>query len=313
MVARFFSEGASRLASRGLTRGGTRARSRCSLLHTMAISRALPNSFGQALSKHHDGQDALDMDMARKQHETYVSELGSLIPTLCLPATEDYPDSCFVEDTVIAIGNRALMTYPGHETRRGEVDSIREVLKQQLKMEVHELNPQETKFPAYCDGGDVLYTGRHLLVGVSDRTNEDALERIEQVFPEVPLVPVEPVAQGKYVLHLKSIVTHLDENTLLAPSDPIGYKVLRAMRAQELGYDAIRVPDVLACNAVVVNGTVLLQKTSCKTTQQTLEKACQERNLDLKYVDTSELAKKDAALTCCSVLLGIDENKVPSL
>eukprot|EP00527_Entomoneis_sp_CCMP2396_P006651 CAMPEP_0198145406 /NCGR_PEP_ID=MMETSP1443-20131203/23259_1 /TAXON_ID=186043 /ORGANISM="Entomoneis sp., Strain CCMP2396" /LENGTH=282 /DNA_ID=CAMNT_0043809047 /DNA_START=254 /DNA_END=1102 /DNA_ORIENTATION=- len=282
----------------------------------MAISRELPNSFGGALSQHFeessadngDVQQFLDMEKARQQHKTYISELRKVVPTLVLPALEDFPDCSFVEDTVVAIGNRALITNPGHESRRGEVDSIREVLEQ-LGMEVVDMRTigknKNKIFSAHCDGGDVMYTGRHLFVGLSDRTNYEGIKMIEQVFPDVPLIPVLPVAQGKQVLHLKSAVTHLNETTLLAPSDPIGHKVLRAMRANELGYEAIRVPDILACNAVVVDGTVLVQDTKCETTRQALQSITEKLNLELRFVDTSELAKKDAALTCCSVLLSL--------
>ena len=282
-------------------------------LVTMAVSRDLPSSFGDALSQHFvatiendSNGSTLDMNRARQQHEQYLATLRQLVPTLSLPALEDFPDCSFVEDTVIAIGNRALITNPGHESRRGEVDSVREVL-QQLGMEVVDMKTESKSsiLPAHCDGGDVMYTGRHLFVGLSDRTNEEAIEMIEAVFPDVPLIPVSPVAQGKHVLHLKSAVTHLNETTLLAPSDPIGYKVLRAMRAHELGYEAIHLSDTLACNAVVVNGTVLAQDTSCPTSRQKLEDTTQNLGMELRWVDTSELAKKDAALTCCSVLLSI--------
>jgi dimethylargininase len=155
---------------------------------------------------------------------------------------------------------------------------------------------------AICDGGDVLYTGRHLFVGMSSRTNSASASVLQAAFEvEVVVVPSAAVE----VLHLKSAVTHLDEWTLLAPTGAGGDAVLEAMQASERGYDVVRLPDVLACNVVAVNGWVLAQDTKCEESRQKIQKAVQERNLQLEWVDTSELAKKDAALTCCSILLSL--------
>lgn len=100
-------------------------------------------------------------------------------------------------------------------------------------------------------------------------------------------------------------MTHLDENTLLAPTGSLGDNLLDTMRTKQRGYADVRVDDMLSTNAVVVNGHVLAQGASCRVTKDMIEIACSERGLELTFVDTSELAKKDAALTCCSVLLSL--------
>lgn len=108
-------------------------------------------------------------------------------------------------------------------------------------------------------------------------------------------------------------MTHLDKYTLLAPEGPLGDKLLQSMQSAERKYTAIRLPDILSCNAVTVNGHVLAQDSSCQISKDRIEKACDDRGLGLTFVDTSELAKKDAALTCCSVLLSADDKKVHRL
>ena len=77
------------------------------------------------------------------------------------------------------------------------------------------------------------------------------------------------------------------------------------MKSEERGYQAIRLPNMLSCNAVVVNGHVLAQYSHCIESKNRIEIACKGRQLGLTFVDTSELAKKDGALTCCSVLLSL--------
>jgi len=281
-------------------------------LHNFAIARDIPDSFADAISAHHGGGGDDDhgpprpfsIDLSRAQHTEYVRELRKHMPVLCLPALGDLPDCVFVEDTVVAIGDRAVLTKPGHVARRGEVRSIGDVLRR-LGMEVVD-DMQQDGCEALCDGGDVLYTGRHLFVGMSGRTNEAAVRVLERAFRDrmEGVFGVPAVVQGSDVLHLKSAVTHVDEKTLLVPGGKMGDALLEAMTAESLGYEAVRVPDVLACNAVAINGCHLLaQNTPCFESRAVLERAAAERGMGISFVDTSELAKKDAALTCCSVLL----------
>jgi dimethylargininase len=275
-------------------------------LYSLAITRELPDSFGDALAAHAETTtEPLSMERARQQHGVYVQVLRSILPVLSLPALPEYPDSCFVEDTVVAIGNHAVITRPGHASRQGEVDNIKTIL-QQLGMKVTDM--RDCSGTATCDGGDVLFTGSHLFIGLSNRTNQDGADVLRDIFRtnvymDVTVVP--PMIQGDQVLHLKSAVTNIDEITLLAPTGAAGDQLLAAMRATELNYNVYRLPDMLSCNVVSCNGVVLVQDTACLQSRKILEEAVLESSMDLVFVDTSELAKKDAALTCCSILLDI--------
>ena len=248
----------------------------------------------------------------------------------------EYPDGAFVEDTVIAIGKSALITRLGHPSRRGEGDAISATLKQ-LGMEVLNMNDYHNSTDwiygrgqsqvtgstvdsapvidgelATVDGGDVLYTERHIFVGLSDRTNIEGALFIRQYFSSyevivVPKISLDPDVKLSHPmpLHLKSAVTHIDSYTLLAPTGPYGDRLLEAMNVEGFGYKVYRIPDLLSCNVISCNGQVIVQDTSCKESQEILLDAVMQSDQDLIRVDTSELAKKDAALTCCSILLEV--------
>jgi dimethylargininase len=87
---------------------------------------------------------------------------------------------CFVEDTCVVLGDTALINRIGHASRRGEVAGIAEALK------CHPLIKRvvEMQEPATLDGGDVLYTGRHIFVGISQRTNQQGIDMLRQVRAE---------------------------------------------------------------------------------------------------------------------------------
>jgi dimethylargininase len=276
--------------------------------YTFAISRNVPQSFSNAVVKFSEDSEGPDFHVSQQQHDVYIDTLRRFVPTLCLPAIEEHPDCSFVEDTVVAIGNTAVITNPGHASRKGEVDSIREVLLQ-LGMTVVDMrdynnNDEEGgNNDCICDGGDVMYTGRHLFVGISERTNAAAVDVLANAFDgvvETIAVPFEGDA-----LHLKSIVTHVDSHTLLAPTGELGAAVLEAMKATERGYQSVRLPNMLACNVVAVNGGILAQDGECSESRRLLESLAESKGLKVEFLDLSEKAKADGALTCCSVLLSI--------
>ena len=270
-----------------------------------AISRDVPASFPEALTHYAQGTEPIHLERARRQHETYVSTLREFVPTLCLPPLDEHADSVFVEDTVVAIGKTAVITNPGHVTRQGEVDTIQDVLSR-LGMNVLDMRSDfgDKSELALCDGGDVLYTGRHLFVGLSKRTNRQAVEVLSQAFDGVTQTIAVPM-DGDEALHLKSVVTHMDSRTIVVPAETWVDDWLHNMSVTELGYDVIRVPQVEACNIVTVNQGVLAQDVECDESRTLLYDAAIERNLQLKFVNTSEMAKCDGALTCCSVLLSL--------
>ena len=258
---------------------------------------------------------AIDYRLATAEHENYLGSLREHVPVVCLPPLDDLPDSVFVEDTVVAVGSRAVLTNPGHPSRRPEVESVGSFLADQLGMDVTAMKDSDPA--AVCDGGDVLYTGRHLFVGITggggQRTNREALAVLEEGLG-VEAIPV-PFDQRKGALHLKSITTHLDDRTLVVPDTDLGRSVFRAMADASGGAysdsDALWLPEHagLSCNLVSVGGgggvlAQLVHEDDDRTRGLLLD-AARERGRSVGFVRQGEAAKCDGALTCCSVLLDL--------
>ena len=67
----------------------------------------------------------IDLGRARKEHRQYEEALAGLgCRVECLPEEPELPDSVFVEDTTVVLGDRAVMTRPGALTRRQEVLTV---------------------------------------------------------------------------------------------------------------------------------------------------------------------------------------------
>ncbi|MEZ5218350.1 MAG: hypothetical protein R2715_17630 [Ilumatobacteraceae bacterium] len=71
----------------------------------------------------------LDVELAHAQHHAYCELLAGLGLSLVIaPDAPEHPDGLFVEDALVMLAGRGVLTRPGALSRRGEVDSIAPLL-----------------------------------------------------------------------------------------------------------------------------------------------------------------------------------------
>ncbi len=185
---------------------------------------------------------------------------------IVLPADEKFPDCVFVEDAAVIVGGHALLTQPGDPSRRDETLRMGRVLKE-AGLVVMEGKKSDFRFSksirfwisvddpgAKLDGGDVLWTGREILVGQSMRTNAAGLKAVREAFPGYPVTPIEVAGP----LHLKTLLTLCGENTLCAAMESgNSYKMLKRIDAgSKFEYKRVLVPDDMTANLLCINGAV---------------------------------------------------------
>src|ERR1043165_6957371 len=154
-------------------------------------------------------REPIDAGTAAAQHGGYCEALracGAQVVTL--PAVDELPDSVFVEDTAIVLDELAVLTRPGVESRRAEVEII--------EPEVARLRRKVVRIeePATLEGGDVMRVGRTLFVGFSSRTNWEGIAALREL--------VKPHGYRVWsvelfdCLHLKTGCTALNSRMILA-------------------------------------------------------------------------------------------------
>ncbi|MCB1148911.1 MAG: hypothetical protein KDK48_01995 [Chlamydiia bacterium] len=230
--------------------------------------------------------EPISLELAKEQHGNYTELLQKLISqVVVIEGGSRFPDCNFIEDTAIVVGDVAVISRMGAKAREGEEVAVAEALEKLGFLQVVHLEA-----PAKMDGGDILYTGKHLFVGLSHRTNQEALAQLKGLFGEkVVGVPVE----GS--LHLKSTVSLFDEKTLIVAE---GSSVQNFMG----GYELIEVPDIVASNVLRVGNTLIIQE-GFPRSEAILQKLCDLRGVTLLKLNMSELIKADGALTCGSILI----------
>lgn len=242
----------------------------------IAITRDVSPSIAQCELTHVE-RTPIDFRRAAAQHEAYRDVLRSLgCRVLSLPADERFPDCVFVEDTAIVLDDVAVITRPGAESRRGETPAVAAALAPFRRL-VH------VEAPATLDGGDVLVLDDRIFVGLSTRTNEEALKQLRRLTGR-EVIPVD--VRG--ALHLKSAVTRVSQDALLIRRDRLDV-------APFAGWTLI---DAEEPNALLIGG-VVVYSSSYPQTRRELE----SRSIVVRPVDADELAKAEGGVTCCSLLV----------
>jgi dimethylargininase len=236
----------------------------------------------------HLERKSVDLDLARRQWTEYVAALHAEgWETIEVPQADDCPDAVFVEDTVVVLGDLAVITRPGADQRRPETSGTEATLRSLGYRIAH------IEAPATLDGGDVLKhvtaEGATVWVGLGDRTNAAGVEQLADLLaPLGARVVAVPVAR---VLHLKSAVTALPDGTV------VGFEPLVDDAA--VWEPFLPVPEEGGAHVVVLDESTVLMSTSAPVTRALLE----ERGLRVVSVDISEFEKLEGCVTCLSVRL----------
>ena len=249
-----------------------------------AITRDVSPRFNECEITHIE-RTPIDLEVARAQHHEYVNVLKALgCKVIELPAEADLPDSVFVEDTAFILPEAAVITRPGADSRKPETESIIRALSPHVKL-------FHVREPATVDGGDVLLLGKNIYIGLSSRSNQEAIAQLNALLREDGYT-VTGVRMHD-CLHLKSAVTRVDDKTLLINK---GWVDMHHFE----NFDLIEVDpaEPFAANCLPIGDSIIFP-TSFPKTRAKLE----ENGHKVVTVDISELAKAEGAVTCCSLII----------
>lgn len=202
-------------------------------------------------------------------------------------------------------GRAAVVSRIGAASRQGEEAAVATALAK-LGYAVSRLAP-----PATLDGGDVLQLpgSTHVLVGLSKRTNAEGVAQLAAALPDRAVHGV-PLPQG---LHLKSLLTALDDRTLLVADTAAGRALSASLAAHPAltkgpqaspGWQHVFVPDPVCANVLLLGSRQVVTQHSDPATEALLDELCANHGLQLHRLPrATEFIKADGALTCCSILL----------
>ena len=230
-----------------------------------------------------------DYDQMICDHNDYVEALVSAgVKVISLTALDKFPDGQFVEDTALCLPEAVILMRPGAPSRLGEVCEIEPQLRDLFKA-VYEIEK-----PGHIEGGDILVTGKEILVGRSARTNENGVSQLSEIVTPLGYVMRE-VFTPPEILHFKT------DCSLLGPDEILSTKRLQASGCFD-GYSVINVADgeEAAANAIRVNDYVIMPAGFPRT-----KAILEEHGYKVKVINNTECAKLDGGMSCLSLRLNL--------
>ena len=225
-----------------------------------------------------------DFEIAKQQHDAYIEALKSCgLAVTVLDAAEKFPDSVFIEDAALLTNACAILTRPGADTRKGEVEIIRDSIRSFYDV-VEEIKP-----PGSVEAGDIMMVGSHFYIGLSDRTNTDGASQMIEILNRHGMTG-SSVEMNEF-LHLKTGLSYLENNNLLVSGEFVN-------RQEFSGFNQIFIDtaEAYAANSVWVNGKVLIPAGSPHTNEK-----IKNAGYDTIELEISEFQKLDGGLSCMSL------------
>jgi dimethylargininase len=226
-------------------------------------------------------------ELALTEHAKYCEalrecglELTTLEPDL------RYPDSTFVEDAAVLTARGAILTRPGAASREGEVAAIQPAI--------------EGFFPKYfsieapgtLDGGDICEAEDHFFIGLSHRTNEEGARQLAVYLAGLGYTSsVIDIRAMTSILHLKSGISYIGDNTLVVMEEMAGNEQFRNFELVRVG-----AAESYAANCVRVNDRVLVADGYPRLLNELTARGFKPLILDM-----SEFQKMDGGLSCLSL------------
>lgn len=251
------------------------------------IARVPGKSLSDGISGEGTNLGRPDYTKAIVQHEYYINALTKTgVDVHILPPMEEFPDSCFIEDNALCTSKCVIISRPGAETRREEVQSpdLRAMLEQFYD------HIEEIKAPGTIEPGDIMMVGDHYYIGLSARTNKEGAKQMIDILEKYGLSG--ETVEMKEMLHLKTGVNYLEHNNLL-----IAGEFKEDPRFEKFNKIEIPEDEAYAANCIWVNDYVIVPAGYPK-----VKKAIEDLGIyKVLEVDTSEFRKVDGGLSCLSL------------
>jgi dimethylargininase len=226
----------------------------------------------------------IDFPLAQRQHGAYctiLADCGATVTTL--DANLAHPDCVFVEDTALVLDEVAILARPGAPSRAAEPAGVEPELRRYR--EIRHLDEAAT-----LDGGDIVVTGRTILVGASARTNEPGAQALAGLTREfgyrVVRVPLRDC------LHLKSACCALPDGRLLVNPSWLDFAALHE-------FTLLHIPEAepFAADFAVVGETILVSASHPQTAD-----LIRRLGFRVRAAVLTEFEKAEGGVTCLSII-----------
>ena len=241
-------------------------------------------------------RDEPDAEAIARDHQAFCSilEQAGAEVVLAESSADGNPDAIYTFDPVLVADDLAILLNPGKKCRRDEPAALGEDLERVGIPVSARLGGAQ-----HAEGGDLIRLDeRTLLAGRGYRTNDDGIEALQRMLPELEVFVFDlPHWRGRSeVMHLLSLLSPLADDLVVAypPLLPVRLAQLLEQRSIEI----VAVPDeefeTLGTNVLALAPRVGLAVEGNHETRRRLERA----GVEVAVYAGAELSKGDGGPTC---------------
>ncbi|SDX97336.1 N-Dimethylarginine dimethylaminohydrolase [Evansella caseinilytica] len=239
----------------------------------------------------HFQNEGLHIKLALKQHQHFADMLTQHgVEVILLPIKEQFPEQVFTRDIGFTLGQTIFVAEMAHGARIGEEDILKSWLEEQ---EISYYNLIGDKI----EGGDVLINGHQIFIGLSNRTNQNAIDHLQRLLHEYEVITV-PFLE-KY-LHLDCVFNIISESEALFFPEAFDRKEKNILARY---FDLIEVNEkeqfTLGTNVLSIGNKKIFSLPVNREVNQQLR----IRGYEVIEVDITEIIKSGGAFRCCTLPL----------
>lgn len=239
----------------------------------------------------HFKNEGLHIEKAMQQHQNLVAALrNNGIEVTLLPTSEEFPEQVFTRDVGFTLGQTTFVADMAHPPRIGEENVLKTWLEDKGISYYNLIGDM-------IEGGDVIINGHQLFIGLSDRTNQNAINHIRKILHEYEVITVP--FKTKY-LHLDCVFNTISEKEALIYSKAFDNKEEKILAKH---FDLIEVNDeeqfTLGTNVLSIGNKKILSLPINREVNQQLR----IRGYEVIEVDITEIIKSGGSFRCCTMPL----------
>ena len=238
----------------------------------------------------HFKNEGIHIEKALEQHDEFVNTLrGQGIEVILLPYHKKYPEQVFTRDIGFTLGETIFVADMASDVRNGEENVLKQWLEDEEISYYNIIGHQ-------IEGGDVIIDRDTIYIGLSDRTNAEAIEHLQNLLKkQFDIIPID--FKSKY-LHLDCVFNIVSPELALIYPDALKPEHIDLFKKR---YEVIEVSEeeqfTLGTNVLSIGYKKIISLPVNKKVNEELRK----RGFEIIEVDITEIIKSGGSFRCCTL------------
>jgi N-dimethylarginine dimethylaminohydrolase len=233
--------------------------------------------------------EGIHIERALEQHENFVKTLRDYdIETILLPYHKKYPEQVFTRDIGFTLGQTVFVADMASKVRQGEENVLRQWLEDEGFSYYNIVGD-------HIEGGDVIIDRDTIYIGLSDRTNQKAVDHLKQLLTSFD---VKGIPFTETYLHLDCVFNIVSPDLALIFPEALTKEDIELFSSR---YELIEVSKeeqfTLGTNVLSIGNKRILSLPVNKE----VNKQLRERGFEVIEVDITEIIKSGGSFRCCTL------------